>query len=386
MYNMKDGDVMNLRKLTVAFIGTVFLAYFFKFCIAREYGAGHEYYVDIWSLYLNIAMVFLAVMISTYVMHILGYLIAGLLSGYKLISVEFYRFVIRKTDGKFHLVYKKGKKGVYVRMSPPDYNDGQFPFVLYRLGAVIGFSVIAFISGIVVIYFLLIDLNFAAFYAACVFWLFACNLILYLMPVSKGLPSVFTEIRQLKKDEYVRKSMWILKKAYTDLHQGISLAEQPEERFYDIDEKYLSDRIVSEILWLKMYRYLETGDFANADKTADMLLSEKCGQGADVKKFVTLEKIFILLVTGAPQEAVDGLLTADIEKFIAKRRDNINVKRVNYALSLLYCNDSEMASVTKAELEKDISNLDSSADILTEKELMNAIECRYIKMCGKIKD
>ncbi len=386
MRNMKDGDVMNLRKLTVVFSGTFFLAYFFKFCIVREYGASHEYYVDIWSLYLNIAMVFLAVMISIYVMHILGYLIAGLLSGYKLISIELYRFVIRKTDGKFHLVYKKGKKGVYVRMSPPDYNDGQFSFVLYRVGAVIGFSVIAFISGIVVIYFLLIDLNFAAFYTACVCLLFVCNLILYLMPVSKGLPSVFTEIRQLKKDKYVRKSMWILKKAYTDLHQGISLAEQPEERFYDIDEKYLSDRIVSEILWLKMYRYLETGDFANADKTADMLLSEKCGQCTDVKRFVALEKIFISLVLETSAESTETLLTPDIERFIKKRKDNINVKRVNYALALLYCNDPEMASVTKTELEKAISNLDSKADIMTEKDLMKVVECRYIQMFGKIND
>lgn len=377
---------MNLRRISVISVCTVFLAFFLKFCLAREYGAAYAYYVDIWAVYLNLAVVFLAVMISSYAMHILGYLVAGLLSGYKPVSVELSRFVIRKTDGKFHLIYKKGKKGVYVRMSPPDYNDGKFPFVLYRLGAVIGFSVIAFVSGIVVIYLLCVGLNFSAFYVCCVFILFAGQIVLYLMAASKGNSSVLTDIRRMKTDGYVRKAMWILKKAYTDIHQGIRLSEQPEERFPDIDEKYLSDPVVSEILWLKMYRYLDTGDFENADKTADMLLSEKCGQCTDVKRFVALEKIFISLVLETSAESTETLLTPDIERFIKKRKDNINVKRVNYALALLYCNDPEMASVTKTELEKAISNLDSKADIMTEKDLMKVVECRYIQMFGKIKD
>ncbi len=353
---------MKTRTVVVTLAGAFLMASFGRYCLINEYGEDYLYFSDFGNIFFTCAAVLFVAMVATYICHIMGHIITGTLTGYSLIAVEAYSFILRKTDGKFRLVKKKGKKGIYVRMSPPEYKNGKFPFAFYRLGAVIAFSTVAFVLAGFLLFCFYLEKYLMSFYLFCAFIWFVMNIVTYILPAEKGSPSVIAQIRHIKKDEYVRRAVWTLKKAYTDIHQGIRLKAQPEDRFYMPGKEYFSDDIVSELIWLNLYRYLDRLDFENADKAADILLSEECNQSEIVKKLVLLEKIYIELVTSRRNELIRNMLTPSLEAFMSSRSDNINVKRVKYALALLYYKDCDLVSSTDAALEKAINETENKAD------------------------
>lgn len=353
---------MRPRVAAITVAGAFLMVVFGRFCFINEYGEYYLLYVDMIKVFLSCAVVLFVSMVATYICHILGHITAGTLTGYKLIAVEAYSLILRKTDGKFLFVRQKGKKGIYVRMSPPEYNNGKFPFVLYRYGAVIAFLAVAAVLAGLLIFYLYREVYFVSFYLFCSLMWFVMNMLIYMLPVKKGARSVSAEIKMMKRDENIRRAVWTLKKAYTDIHQGIRLRAQPDDRFYMPEKEYLSNDITSELVWLKLYRYLDMLDFENAEKMADILLSEECNQTEVVKNTVLLEKIFIELVTLHRSEVIGNMLTPQADIFMKRNSGLITVKRVRYALALLYYGDTEAIAVLGTELEKAMRETLNKAD------------------------
>ena len=74
-----------------------------------------------------------------YVLHIiiheLGHLVAGKMSGYKFLWIGIFKIVFIKKEGKW-LRKKFNMKGAtgQIFMSPPEMKNGKYPFVFYNLG------------------------------------------------------------------------------------------------------------------------------------------------------------------------------------------------------------------------------------------------------------
>ena len=72
------------------------------------------------------------------ILHEAGHLIFGLLSGYDFVSFRIGSLILVKEEGRYKFKrYSLAGTGGQCLMSPPDYNDGNYPYVLYNLGGII---------------------------------------------------------------------------------------------------------------------------------------------------------------------------------------------------------------------------------------------------------
>ena len=72
------------------------------------------------------------------VVHEVGHFLFGRLTGYSFVSLRVGYFMLFKYEGRlqFTLVNKPGLSGQCL-MSPPEYNNGKFPYILYNSGGVL---------------------------------------------------------------------------------------------------------------------------------------------------------------------------------------------------------------------------------------------------------
>ena len=72
------------------------------------------------------------------VMHELGHLIGGLLTGYRLVSFRIFSFMLVKIDGKWqHRRSSVPGTGGQCLMAPPRIKNGDYPLALYNLGGIL---------------------------------------------------------------------------------------------------------------------------------------------------------------------------------------------------------------------------------------------------------
>ncbi len=364
------------RRNVISFIFASVMIIYFVFCIYQEYG-----YIALSPQILLLPEIITAeaVIIATSVFcrisHIAGYLICGLMSGYKFISAEIFGFVFRKENGHIAADKYKYRKTVNVAMEPPEMQDGNFPFVLYRLGGVLiySFFTVVMLSFSLILFFSWEFMLSAMFF--CSFSLFAANAVLYMLPVRKGAIGVFPLIRLLKNDEIARELYYRCAVITAGIYKGIRLSEQDSRLFAEPSDADFSDNIRSEILFKKMWRFLDEKNFSEAERIIDLILDERTVMSDNLKNYARLERIFIELVTEKREEVIKSFLSDDIIYFADKNQDTLCVLRLKYALARFYYYNEKDAELYKDKFIK-LSTLSSSrypADAVTDIELFNII-------------
>lgn len=367
---------MKTRRITATMLMAASIVVFAHICFYKEYGV-YDYYLfsDMeYQLLICAAILFLS-MLGTYFAHFAGYFICGKISGYELISVEVHGFVFRCKNGKFSIRKYKGRHGIFVNMSPPEFSDGKFPFALYNVGAVIAFSIVSLITFFFVLFYFLSDIPLPAFYWFCVFIWFFSHVVLYLLPVDRKSIGVLKRISTLKNSIELRRVYWQASMAYAGLLNGTRLREQPDELFSLPAEEYMSNSVAAEITWLRMNRLLDEGSFEEADRLIDFMISDKCAISDFKKKSAVLEKIYITLINKTVNSSeAEALLNDDIRLFMLQNRDFITVIRLEFALALLYYKDMKKASEFRERFARCLKNEPYPANIAAEIDLVELAE------------
>lgn len=128
--------------------------------------------------------------------HELGHLIGGILSGYRFLFYRIGNLTLLNEDG--NLTFRKfsipGTLGQCV-MAPPEFNRGRYPYLLYNLGGVL----INIISGIILLFFFIkLDLSIFTIF---LFSLGALGIYLGItngIPI-KGMPNDGSNIKEIQK-------------------------------------------------------------------------------------------------------------------------------------------------------------------------------------------
>lgn len=367
---------MKTRRITATMLVAAAIVVFAHICFYKEYGVSDYYlFSDMeYQLLICAAILFLS-MLGTYFAHFAGYFICGKISGYELISFELHGFVFRRENGKFTICKYKGRHGIFVNMSPPEFSDGKFPFALYNAGAVIAFSIVALITFFLVLFYFFSDIPLPALYWFCAFIWFFSHAVLYLLPVDRKSIGVLKRISMLKNSYELRRAYWKSSMAYAGLLKGTRLREQPAELFVLPAEEYMSNSVAAEIAWLRMNRLLDEGSFEEADRLIDFMISDKCAISDLKKKAALLEKIYITLINNAGNSSeTEALLSDDIRLFMLQNRDFITVIRLEFVLALLYYKDMEKASECRAQVTRCIKNMPYPADAAAEIGLVELAE------------
>ena len=265
------------------------------------------FYIALLLLAFIFALVFQAIL------HELGHLIGGLLSGYRFSSFRIMSFmVVRDVEGYRSARYWVPQTGGQCLLEPPDYDEGNFPYKLYNFAGpgINGLSAMLFfgLSFVVPVYpsLVLQILALSGLYLG-----FANGIPIKSDHVSNDGANVVT----LGKSEAARKAFWTVLKANALLTQGVRLKDMPEGLFYV--QRTQGNYLAAMQTVLLAERFMDAQDFARAAEVIDGLLAGNKVVGIQ-RTLLQADRIFIAVMQSDLELA---------ETIHAKERDALKMMR-----------------------------------------------------------
>ena len=322
-------------------------------------------------------LVFLILISAAYVGYILqiviheaGHLVFGLLSGYRFSSFRIFSWMwIKGDDGIRCKRFSLAGTGGQCLMIPPDPVNGRFPVALYNLGG----SLMNLLFGIIflILYFLLtpfpvisaISLSFGIF-----------NFITALVngiPMRLSVNNDGYNALSLSKHPQARHSLWIQLKVNEQLVRGVRLKDMPEEWFTVPTDEAMEDGMTASIGVFACNRLMDAGKFQQANQLITHMQQINSGMSAVYSYLLTCDQIYLELIGENRAEAVERMVTNPQKKFMKTMKSFPSVLRTEFALALLFENNSEKALHMQAQFNKLAQKYPYPQDIQAEQELMD---------------
>ncbi len=296
--------------------------------------------ITILSLILFIVSIALA-MCFQIIVHELGHLVFGLLTGYTFSSFRIGSFMVMKDAGKLRLkrIQIAGTGGQCL-MIPPTLRDHTMPYVLYGLGG-------CFANLIISVLFLVLYM----FLSKVLFWgtfsilTVICGIAFALLngiPTNGFVSNDGYNVLEQKRNPEAVYSMWVQLSANEKLAKGESLRNIPDEWLYMPDEHGLTNVLVATIGVFYANRLLAMQKYTQALEAIDRLLQGRTAICALHRKLLVCDKIYCILVSENSFERMEPLYNKAQKQFMKQMKKFPSVLRTTYAIELLYNgNDSD---------------------------------------------
>lgn len=310
------------------------------------------------------------------IIHEGGHLIFGLMTGYEFASFRIGSIMfVKKKDGikvkRFSLAGTGGQCLLYIN----DYNDGNYPYILYNLGGSLNNLIWSVLAGILYLFtrgnrylsaFLIL---FAAFGIA-----FA---ILNAVPMSGAVNNDGKNTLDLMRSSNARRCFYEMMKINALITKEVRLKDMDDELFVIPEKEYLNNALSASIGANAVSREMDKMNFAGVIEKGHYMLQNAEGLIPIYKSAVKLEIIYAELVTENSQEKVDELFDKEVKKFAAVSKKNISVIRTQYAYSLLYENDQNKAQQYLTLFEKYAGKHPHKCEVESERDLLSYAKARY---------
>lgn len=329
-------------------------------------------------LYFSLPILAVTFFISLYlsiIIHELGHLIFGLMSGYKFCSFRIGSLMLMKTEEglKFKSFSVPGTAGQCL-LEPPDLKGGRIPHVFYNLGGVILNAVFA-VGALLLM--LLIGADSVFFTVFAIFFLM--NAISALM---NGIPMRMQAVDNdgyntlaVGSDREAMRAFWIQLKITAETSRGVRIKRMPAE-WFEIPEKS-DNSFISSISVFAANRLLDEGRFDEAEDLIYELMHEEYNVPGLYKSLMTTDLIYLKAVLGAPKEECDELLTKEQTSFMSSMKKSLEVARTDYTYMLLYNRDTVSAEAIRERFEKLCESHPYEAEIYAERELIRVAFEKY---------
>lgn len=324
------------------------------------------------AMILMIVWMYVSIFAST-ILHELGHLVFGLLTGYKFLSYRIGKFMFTKIDGKIKLkTFNIPGTGGQCIMAPPEIDNDEYPFVLYNLGGVIMNFIVALFCFIC---YLCIHNMLAS---ASLLMLAMVNVFVGVM---NGIPVQITGInndgmntRILKHDKKSLDSFILQLRIAQSQSQDVRLADMPNEWFENLQGN--NNTITSAINVFYCQRLVDMKDFENAIDEIEILLKDD--NVLDMyKKILVCELIYCKLVVNRDKESVRALLSTQQKRFMQLMSMSTSVKRCEYTIALLHDDNIKQANKILGEFEKLTKKYPYKAEIESDRELIDIAQRTY---------
>ncbi len=359
------------------------LTYFITFfLVGGILGLAMMYYLDSvfeeYGFLLSLAFKLIIFLISYYVqmiIHELGHLVAGLLSGYKFGSFRAgsIMFVKEGVNIKIKRQSVAGTGGQCL-MTPPPMNDGDFPFVFYNLGGVL--------MNIITL-------------PLCVIWFqnsiskplsFAFSVMMFfsglIVALTNGIPlklgminndgSNIVELRRNKEARVVFHNQFMM---LDGLRRGVRLREMPKEWFSMPSDGGLKNSIAASGAMVRENWLMDCGKRDEALVLIDRLLDADTALIGLHRSLLVCDKVTVLLIRGGADEQVRALISdKQMEAFFKQMKTNPSVARTQYAIALLLEKNERGAAECLVHFEKCAKMHPYPVEIITEREIVSEIK------------
>lgn len=291
---------------------------------------------------LTAMLLFLVFMVVHAVMHEVGHLVGGLLTGYRFVSFRIFRWTFIRCNGQLTVKhFSISGTGGQCLLSPPDVDPEHTPVFWYNMGGVMLtlFLVLAAIPLFWVFAHPLAKMALALFCLSGFFFL-----VLNGIPMCvNGLSNDANNMRYIMRTPAARRAMVIQLKTNAMIQQGVRPRDLPEAwTEYEVADCY-GDPL---LLPLRLIRATWLLDQERWQEAYDELEEMHCHGDEMIALYadeVDCELLFVSLVLGYIDEALD-LYTPELREYImASRAEMSSKERVLFAVTLILEGDESLA-------------------------------------------
>lgn len=324
---------------------------------------------------LLLIITFLSIYLTMYVqliVHELGHLFFGLLSGYKFSSFRIGNLMLIKTGGK--LKFKKlkiaGTAGQCL-MSPPEIKNGKMPVLLYNLGGAL-LNIISCVIFFIIHFFVkdnaFISIVFELSIAYGVYFA-ALNAI----PMKSGtIDNDGYNALSLILNPDAQQAFWVQLKVNELQSKGTRLKNMPNEWFYIPKPTEMRNSLIAAIAVLTCNRLMDQHNFDEANDKMKQILRSKTAIVGLHRNLLVCDRIYCELLNDNKVSA-KKLMSDELKSFIKSMQDSPSIIRTEYAYALLVENDEEKANQLKKKFIERGKTYPYPVDLRAEKELIDIV-------------
>ncbi len=318
-------------------------------------------------------MLFLAFFVQI-IIHELGHLIFGLLTGYKFVSFRVGSFMFVKENGKLKVkIFSIMGTGGQCLMMPPPWTEN-FSHKLYNFGGCIFNFWTAILAFIIFIFYPGED--YLAIFLGMLGVVGLGNVFVNGIPMeANGISNDGRNTVLLDKNKTALRSFWLQLYVNGLLNQGERMKNLPAEWFFLPQGEDLKDPIICTVGVLKYNYEFDIHDFAAAEATVEYMLKAPGLLGLH-KNELLCELLFLKIFRNAPKEEIEPLLTKELRHYIKATGTYLSRKRLDCAYALLYLKDINLTKKAFEEFEKRTSLYGSTAEVQSEKEIVELIKAK----------
>ncbi len=331
--------------------------------------------IGLLSFVLTFAIFFFALLVHV-ILHELGHLIFGLLTGYRFSSFRIFSLTWVRLEGKirFKKLSLAGTAGQCL-MLPPPLKDGKIPTVWYNLGGAI---VNLLISGVCIALALVCK---EAPYLALFLVIFAATGLI--MGLTNGLPLRVGELDNdgknalsLRRNEQATFAFWLQLKVNGELANGKRLKDMPPEWFTLPQKEELDNPMLATRGAFAENYLMDCRRFAEVKEVAELLLSPESGILGVHAQLLRCDLAYIALAVDGDKSAATALWTKELVAFQKTMRNFPTVLRTQYAYALLLEGNKEKANELLSRFERVARSYPYAADIEGERELIQIAKAK----------
>lgn len=329
--------------------------------------AENDVALDLTQILLIMVFFMLAVLLHL-ILHEAGHMFAGLMSGYKFLSFRIGSFMWEKQkDGNIRFSkYSLAGTGGQCLMCPPEYNNGNFPFVLYNLGGVIMNFLLAALAAAIA---LLVPVGpwMKVFLWMMVFVGVLTGLVNGIPFKSKTVNNDGSNTLTIGKSLASRRAFWLQMRINEEGAYGVRLKDMPED-WFQVQEGE-KNAMISSVQVFKANRMMDGLRFEEAEELMEILAKDKEVPGV-YRNLITFDLAYCELIKGADGEAVEKLQEKEMQAFAKMMKNFPSVIRTQYAVALLHDKNPEEAEKRLKQFEKMTETYPRSCDLVSEREMI----------------
>lgn len=319
-------------------------------------------------------LIFIFTYLVQLIIHEIGHLVAGLLSGYSFASFRIGSIMIVKDNGKLKIKSQSiAGTGGQCLMIPPTPVEGKIPVILYNLGGVL----MNFATLPICVFLIRFLIGKPLPYAICVL-MFLSGLIVALtngIPLKLGMiNNDGSNARELYKNSEAQIAFYNQFMILDGVRKGVRLKDIPKAYFGMPSETGMNNSISASSAVFLENRLVDAHQFDEASVLINKLLYKESALIGIHKNFLIADKIVIELLRGETERAKKLYLDKNYQTFSKKMKDSINIIRTDYAFALLCEKDEVMAGDILIRFNNSAKKHPYSIDVISERELISLID------------
>ena len=311
------------------------------------------------------------------VIHELGHLCFGLLTGYRFLAIEFRNIIFVKEEGKIkcHLI-KSGYAGGFCMMQAPEYKDGSIPFILLECGGIIANACFSVIFLVLLLYY-----KDNSYLSAIFFSLVISGIVIAVM---NGIPrktiSLFTDgynLRSLLESSKAVRYFWLQTQINSQTISGVRLRDMPDEWFLFSIEEDFSNNMIATIVATTCSRLIDQQLFSEANQLIEQILGMDVNITEMTRRYLICESLFIEIIGANRSEVIDRIFSQEQETFMKAMKNSPTVLRTVYAHVLLVEGNLAEAKRLREMFNRKSETYHYQTVFEGEKELFNIVDQIY---------